>query len=203
MMRSSQSLPIEFNGGISSLQSKVIDLDRVLSYSVQVNYADAAPAIKTFVDANVTVAADTITIAAHPYVTGTKVILTSIGVLPAGLALVTTYFVIKIDADTIKLASSLVNAQAGTAVDITAAAGGGTHTATATVSAGNVFKLQKNNDNVAANYADIASQTVTIATTLGTSIFENVNPSYRYLRLLFTPSAGQITMSCIVNLIYG
>lgn len=85
--------------------------------------------LQTFVDANVSAANDTITLTGHNYTTGCTVDLTnSGGALPAGLATATTYFVIYVDANTIKLASSVTNAFAGTAVNITAAAGGGTHT---------------------------------------------------------------------------
>jgi len=44
--------------------------------------------------------------------------------------LATDYYVIRVSADAFKLASSLANAEAGIAVDITAAAGGGNHTVT-------------------------------------------------------------------------
>lgn len=83
---------------------------------------------KTFVDGNVSVSLDQITITAHGYTTGYSFTLTTTGVLPSGLALATTYYVIKIDDNTIQVASSLVNALAGTAVNITSNAGGGTHT---------------------------------------------------------------------------
>ena len=89
----------------------------------------------TFVDGDVTVASNTITEASHPYSqTGAPAVLTTTGTLPAGLALATTYYVVRVDANTIKLATSRVNADKGTAVDITAAAGGGTHTITSTIS---------------------------------------------------------------------
>lgn len=83
-----------------------------------------------FVDADVTPASDTIAESAHGYETGALVRLTTSGTLPAGLATATDYYVIRVDANTIKLASSLANAEAGIAVDITAAAGGGNHTLT-------------------------------------------------------------------------
>jgi hypothetical protein len=51
--------------------------------------------------------------------TGEKVQLTSTGTLPAGLALVTDYWVIRVSDTVIKLASSLVNAKAGTEVTFT------------------------------------------------------------------------------------
>lgn len=82
----------------------------------------------SFVDADVTPGSDTIAETAHGLFTGDKVQLTTTGVLPAGLALTTDYYVIRVDANTIKLASSAYNAEWNFPVDITAAAGGGTHT---------------------------------------------------------------------------
>lgn len=62
---------------------------------------------------------DTITAAGHGYVTGQSVTLTTTGVLPTGLSTATTYYIIAVDQNTIKLASSLANATNGTAIDIT------------------------------------------------------------------------------------
>jgi hypothetical protein len=59
--------------------------------------------------------------------TGTRVRLTTTTTLPAGLALATDYYVIKVSDSTFKLASSYANAVAGTAINITDA-GTGTHT---------------------------------------------------------------------------
>lgn len=59
--------------------------------------------------------------------TGTRVRLTTTTTLPAGLALATDYYVIRIDNATCKLASSYANAIAGTQINITDA-GTGTHT---------------------------------------------------------------------------
>lgn len=81
-----------------------------------------------FVDGDVDTAADTITETAHGYVTGVRVTLSTTGTLPTGLSPTTTYYTIRVDADTLKLATSYANAVAGTAADITAASGGGTHT---------------------------------------------------------------------------
>lgn len=86
----------------------------------------------TFVDGDVTVGTDNINTTAHDLQDLQKVQLTTTGTLPAGLALATDYYVIKVDADNYKLAASLADAIADTAVDITAAAGGGTHTTTST-----------------------------------------------------------------------
>jgi len=87
----------------------------------------------TFVDGNVTVETDTIESGAHGFSTGDAVTLTTTGTLPTGLSLATTYYVVRVDADSFKLAATLAHALAGTpVVDITAAAGGGTHTITGT-----------------------------------------------------------------------
>lgn len=59
--------------------------------------------------------------------TGTRVRLTTTTTLPAGLALATDYYVIKLTDTTFSLATSYANAVAGTAINITDA-GTGTHT---------------------------------------------------------------------------
>lgn len=59
--------------------------------------------------------------------TGTEVTFSSTTTLPAGLAASTTYYLIYQSATTFKVASSLANAYAGTAIDITDT-GTGTHT---------------------------------------------------------------------------
>jgi hypothetical protein len=326
-MTRSISRPTEFNANISSLQNKVIDLDGLQAISVQLNYSDAAPAVKTFnsltlevqtvtfpdfativdrdyvvvynaagtsyavyadktgtsiaptgaaylaatykvkanisgattvtnvtdifetafntltgfttsittsgtttliltqvaqgpvtnpvprafddatagtitgvqttagVTSNIDLTTDYITIAAHPYVTGTKVALTTAGGLPTGTT-ATNYWVIKIDANTIQLAASLVASAAGTKVNMTTE-GTGQHTLTAAASTSNVFKLQSSNDG--SNWTDVSGKTVTIATTTGIAQFDIDRPAYRYLNLLYTPSAGQIVLTCYVS----
>lgn len=88
-------------------------------------------------DANVSVANDTFTVAANntKWITGMAVQLTTTTTLPTGLALATTYYVIRGSSTTIKFASSLANAQNGTAINITGVAGSGTHTVTCTLTA--------------------------------------------------------------------
>lgn len=86
-------------------------------------------AAKTFVDADVSVSADTITIASHGFVNNDTIRLTTTGTLPAGLATGTTYYVVNATSNTFQLSATA----GGAAVNITAAAGGGTHTATSNV----------------------------------------------------------------------
>lgn len=195
-MKRSISTPSSVNASLASTTSQVIDLKDLEAISVQVNYSDDAPAVKTFEDGDVDVDEDTIAIASHPYVTGCKVALTTDGALPTGLS-ATNYWVVVVDASTIKLASSLANAEAGTVVNITAAAGGGTHTLTAAAASGNVCKLQSSNDN--SNWTDVSGKTVTISTSSGTSQWDIDRPAYRYLKILYTPSAGQIALEVILS----
>ena len=100
--------------------------------SVRVRYIPRAKRLsstaQTFVDGDVTVAADTITETDHQLSTGEEVTFTTTGVLPTGLSTGTTYYVVRVDNDTFSVASSLQNAFVATVVSITAAAGGGTHT---------------------------------------------------------------------------
>lgn len=69
--------------------------------------------------------------------TGTQVTVSSTTTLPAGLSASTTYYVIYQSATTFKLATTLANALAGTAVDITDT-GTGTHTVS--VSTASIFQ---------------------------------------------------------------
>lgn len=70
--------------------------------------------------------ADELTASSHGYVTNNRVQVSSSGTLPAGLSALTTYYVIKVDANTFQLATSAANASAGTAIDLTDT-GSGTH----------------------------------------------------------------------------
>lgn len=77
--------------------------------------------------------------------TGIAVVLTTTGTLPAGLSPATTYFVISVTGDTLKLATTYNNAQSSTAIDITDT-GTGVHTIQ------NIFpKLMKYKVNVSGN----------------------------------------------------
>lgn len=85
-------------------------------------------------------AAETLTAAGHGLLTGDGPIqLSNVGgALPAGFSAATDYYVIKVDANTIKLASTLANAYAGTAVAISGD-GTGTHTLADTASTKRVY----------------------------------------------------------------
>jgi hypothetical protein len=176
-----QAIDVGFYGGDSISMSISADVD--------------TPSNKTFAAAAVTVnPANTITISAHGYTAGLKVQISNPGTLPTGITASTDYFVIVVDADTIKLASSLINALAGTAVSITNI-GSGTNTVNVTALAGASVKLQQSNDNI--NWSDISGTSTSI--TVDSVLFlEKDRPTYRYARQYLTLTAGHVSLSSAV-----
>lgn len=188
MLRSTKVETITFTNVITTSNSDVINVDRAERFSIQAVIDVNTPAAKSFAEADVNVTDNTITETAHGYVTGLKGQFTTTTLLPSGLSLATDYFVIKVDADTYKVATSLVNALAGTAVDMTDD-GTGTHTFTPTSIAGATVTLQKSNDN--SNFDAVAAGTSISAD--GNVWFEISNPSYKYARLSYTLTAGMLS----------
>ena len=131
------------------------------------------------------------TAAAHGMKTGLIVRVSTTTTLPAGLSGATDYFVIYVSADTFKLATSLANAQAGTAIDITSA-GTGTHTITPTALAGCIFKLQGSLDD--STYIDLAgtSESISASTNL---LYTFTDPAFEYIRGYFTLTTGQLSVA--------
>ena len=154
------------------------------------------PGAKTWNASAVNTTDDTITITAHGFSTGLKGQVTTAGTLPAPLALLTNYFVIVVDANTIKLATTLNNAIAGTAIDLTTQ-GVGNSTFTPTALAGGSIKYEISNDNV--NFSDYAAATNVTADT--TSWFLLTLPSMRYVRWTIALTAGQmgVTTNILIN----
>lgn len=165
-----------------------------LGWYAQYVLADAKGANPTFEDTDVTVGTDTITSVAHGLQQGTLVTLTSTGTLPAGLALATNYYVIYVDADNFKLAADLADAAAGTAVDITAAAGGGTHTVVITAALDVTITAQataKDDPQVDADWIDLASPApVNPTDTTPAAIFTTNYAWYRHLRFKMETVSG-------------
>lgn len=151
--------------------------------------APSTPGVAT----KVSVLNDTFTIASHGFITGNKLQATDTGTLPAGITTATDYFVIKVDANTIQLASSLSNAQAGTAINITDfGSNAGTGTLTPVAIAGASVKFQKSNF---APSQDIWSDegSATNITADGAIYLEKVDPTAKWGRLAWTLTAGQIS----------
>ena len=134
----------------------------------------AAPTARTITQANFNETTDVFTVTGHNMRTGTKLTYTSNGtnIVHSGgtLADSTAVFVIRVDDNTFKIASSLSNANAGTALDITNDGNdsnsfvGDTAAATATISGGKVTGFTITN--VGSDYQSAPS--VTIAAPSGT-----------------------------------
>ena len=77
----------------------------------------------------VSISGDTLSFTNHRFVTGQKVTYTDGGgTAIGGLTDGTSYFIIKVDQNTIKLATSASNAASSTAINLTSGAAGGSHT---------------------------------------------------------------------------
>lgn len=79
--------------------------------------ANATAVQKTCAHTDTNAGTDRFTVTSHGFATGDRVLVSSANTLPTGIT-AGEYWVIKIDANTIQLATSLANALAGTAVDI-------------------------------------------------------------------------------------
>lgn len=153
-----------------------------------ISVANTTPGVNS--DINLTTNA--ITETAHGFTTGLVGQASTDGVLPAGLAAITNYYVIAVDANTYKLAASLADALAGTAVDITdRGSDGGTHTFTPTGISGSV-KLQASLDR--STWFDITGKSSNI-TGSSSALHEISNAYYNYIRAYLTVTAGNITIS--------
>lgn len=173
-------------------QTSDLDLSQINGLSLQAIYTDATPGAKNFVAANVTPAADTITITGHGFFTGLKAALTGTN-LPGGLS-ATNYWIIVVDANTIKVATSLANALAGTAVDITTA-GTTADAALTPATLSQVVKLQTSNDGV--NFSDISGKTVTV-TGAGNTLWDLGVIYSKIVRVVVTPTSGAMTLSVVL-----
>ena len=107
---------------VLATKSKVLIWNKSTPNGLEVLYYSATVA-HTAVDTS----AETITISSHKFQVGDTVQVSTTDTIPAGLAINTTYYVIDASVNTIKLATTLANALAGTAINITSQ-GAGNHT---------------------------------------------------------------------------
>lgn len=84
--------------------------------------------------------ASTFVINGDPFSTGDEVQITTTGTQPGGLSLATNYYIIRVSANTYQLATGILNAMAGTFIDLTDA-GTGTHTLTSLPSFTNAMMI--------------------------------------------------------------
>ena len=169
-----------------------ISMDDFDQGSIQVSGTDATPSAKTFTDTDVNVTANTVTIAAHGFTTGLKVVTTTSGAAPGGLN-AGTYYLIVVSSSVIKFATSLANAKAGTAVDITTAGGvGDTQTITPSALGTCTFDLYASNDGTNYVALSVGSGNITSGTNYLLPILDKF---YKYVRLSYTIPAGALTIN--------
>jgi len=170
--------------------SSAVNITGAIGYAVQAAVTVVAPSAKAFATTDVDIATDAITEAAHGYKTGLKGQFTTTTTLPAGLSLATDYFLIAATAGTYKAATTLVNANAGTVVNITDQ-GVGTHTFTPTAIAGGTVKLQQSLDD--STYVDVASSSSNVTATANFA-WSIADAYYKYFRVVYTLTAGQVSV---------
>lgn len=150
------------------------------------------------VDSEVDVADSELLIPSHGFSTGFKIRLTTTGTLPAPLMTATDYFVIKVDDNVIKLASSLSNALAGTAIELEdEGSDSAVNTVTGVALAGASVTFQKSNDRT--NWINIDS--ATSITVDGSVMIHQPNVSYRYFRAVKALTSGQVDLKVYVLVI--
>jgi hypothetical protein len=98
----------------------------------------------TYTDADVNTADNEITVEDHGYRTGVPCDVATAGTLASPLLAATTYYVIKVDDDTIKLATTYANAIARTAIDLTTTGSGTTTINVTGNTGGNNFECKHN-----------------------------------------------------------
>lgn len=164
------------------------------SYSCQAVIDVDTPAAVVVASAAIVFATGVWTSVANGFSTGLKVRLTTSSALPTPLLVATDYFVIRVSADTFKLASSLVNAQAGTAITLSDA-GTGNQTVTPTAIAGGTIGLeQSNNYNPITGAGDWAALGSTTNVTADAVVpLEKDRPTFNWIRVSFALTAGHIS----------
>jgi len=138
---------------------------------------------------------DKINVAGHGFKTGLKGQFTTDGSLPGGISALTDYFIIRIDDDMFRVADSLALAESGTYTLINST-GSGNHTFTPTAYSDASIGLASSNDGT--NFVDLPTCQVTIASS-GNTIFNVVEPAYRFLRFKFTPVSGAVDLAVHLN----
>lgn len=180
----------------SSNYGTAYEMSRFATFSMQATLAVSTPSAVVVPSSDISVANDTFTKTAHGLLTGLKGQFTTSSALPTGISAATDYFIIVVDDNTFKVATTYNNAVAGTAVNITGA-GTGNQTFTPTALAGGEFCYQISNDGV--TYNDYGTPVaVTAATTQW--FLSSATPSFKYIRTRTTLTAGSLGLT---NNVYG
>jgi hypothetical protein len=145
----------------------------------------------------------TITIPSNGFSLGLPVLYSTSGAVGiTGLTNQTTYYVVPIDTNNFKLASSQANALAGTVISLASLSTAGPHTYTLTptpITGTPTFQWQESNDG--STFVSTGSTTSFASPYTSTTTFQDfgaINPVYVRLKVV-GPTAGAIRIRCIVN----
>jgi hypothetical protein len=138
---------------------------------------------------HVNAATSSLTLPSHDFPVGLKGELCSTGVLPEGLSTLTNYFVIPVDAKTVRLARSYEDALAGVAVQLhSQGSEGAVHTFLPAPLEGLSVRLQKSNDKV--HWSDVSPATSASANDV--VWLEKDNPGFKWARVAYTVTSGAV-----------
>ena len=151
------------------------------------------------VDSEVDVANNSFFIPNHGFPNGVGIRVTGTGTLPAPLVINTTYYVIVVNANIIKVASTVEDAIAITPIpiDITTEGSSGNVTTFSGATLTATITYRKSNDGV--NWVEM--QTPTTISGSGKEIIEQNESDFKYFSLLKTLTAGVVTLSSRVVVI--
>lgn len=171
---------------VASVSSDVVQVELYDNFAYTLSYDVTTPAAATVTSTDVNVTTNVITKANHGFVTGVKGQFTTTDTLPAGLSLLTDYFLIAATSGTLKVATSLANARAGTAVDITTQ-GVGNHTFTPTaISCSAQVKASIDGS----EYFNLGSPVTVTADGIAAGLTSS--NAYQYVKCDVTQTAGQV-----------
>lgn len=185
-MRINEIKTLNLTEATQTINTEIVDVSNSETITVVCNITNDNPTAKTF---TADPATDQLAISAHGYKTGLKGQVSTTLTLPGGLAAATDYFVIVVDSNNIKLATTHANAVVGIAIDITTA-GTGVQTFTPTALAGGSVKLQYSLDEI--TWIDVQPSTAITASMVFSLIVDRF--AYPKIRLLYELTAGQLSL---------
>ena len=180
---------------ISNSTSSSSDVNETYSFAIQGSWTDSTPGAKTFASAtDVNIGTDVITQSAHGFTTGLVGQFTTSNTLPTGISAVTNYFIIVVDSNSYKVATSLANALSGTQLDITGT-GTGNQTFTPTALSGGVV-IQISNDG--SIWTQIGSSN-TISGSSGNFLVNVVDAGYAQVKCIYNSVSGNGSLNLTIN----
>lgn len=170
--------------------SDTFDLRHIVGYAVRLAYTvDASTTKDVLADTQVNITTNALTVTAHGWTTARAVRASSTATLPAPLLVATDYYVIVVDANTIKLAASVDLAVAGTPIDLTTiGTAASTHTLTPNALAAS-WTMQASLDGTA--WESVG--TPTTITVTASALIAAVDVMYPYVRAKVTVTGGQLS----------